>query len=333
MENTVNRLGEDLPVPIVPDDILTRFHVAGISDTRFSRCARLLQSIWRERRGLESGVHKPKGRRSRRLGSLLAPGAARTGTTFASPEIARMVRHEVAYREYGALIDERRLWANLLSSQTLTFNLFGAAKLDLDFASRLFARLLPNDVAHVQHVGFEHSPGRGDPRYLSDYTAFDAFLRATGPNGEPVFVGIEVKYAESMQRPERADVGRLRELASQCNIFREADLDALLAEPFAQLTAEHLLARLCAEQLGPEARAVFVVISPIENREAAGIIECYRAMLVQEELSVSFQALSLESVVQSITEVGEQALADYLTERYLDLTPIHNLIAAWEPDA
>ena len=47
-------------LPIVPADILDRFHANEPFDTRFSSCARLLQSIWRDRRGFPVGEITPK---------------------------------------------------------------------------------------------------------------------------------------------------------------------------------------------------------------------------------------------------------------------------------
>ena len=108
------------PLPIVPADILERFHVNEPYDTRFASGARLLQSIWRERRGLPVGKIKPEKGRRRPLGSRLTPEVARTGVNFLTPEIAKLARRESVYREYGAFIEEERLWGNLLSSQPLS---------------------------------------------------------------------------------------------------------------------------------------------------------------------------------------------------------------------
>ena len=150
------------PIPIVPADILDRFHVNEPYDTRFASGARLLQSIWRERQGLPVGKIKPERGRRRSLGSRLTPEVARNGANFLTPEIAKLVRREAAYREYGAFIEEERLWGNLLSSQPLTFNLFGRAKLDRSLGSKLFRAVLPDFVALHETIRFETSPGRGD---------------------------------------------------------------------------------------------------------------------------------------------------------------------------
>ena len=129
-------------LPIVPEDVLRRFNVDELGDTRFSACARLLQSIWRVRRDLQLGRHPGLNQRSRKLGSRLSGMAARTGANFLTPDIAKIVRKEAAYREIGALIEEQRLWGNLLSSQALTFNLFARLTTDKKVASRFWSKLV-----------------------------------------------------------------------------------------------------------------------------------------------------------------------------------------------
>ena len=193
------------PLPIVPADILDRFHAKEPFDTRFSSCARLLQSIWRDRRGFPIGAITPKEGPRRRSGSRLTPAVAQRGFNFLTRDIAKLVRQEAAYREYGAMFDEERLWGNLLSSQPLVFNLFGPAKLDPAFGTRLFRALLPDFVAELQTIHFETSPGRGDERFTGDRTAFDLVAVITTPRGTPGVIGIEVKFVEFDELPRTAN--------------------------------------------------------------------------------------------------------------------------------
>ncbi len=320
-------------LPIVPKDVLKQYFVENVNDTRFSSCARLLQSIWRDRRQLELGRYKPLRGKSRRLGSRLAPPVARTGVSFLTPDIAKVARIEAAYREIGALIDERRLWENLLSSQALTFNLFGRAKLDRDYACRLCQQLLPGFLAEVSWVAFEHSPGRGDPRLLGDYTAFDVFVMGAGADGAPAFIAIEVKYSESLRQPPRSQTERYRELTREYALHLDPEAPGLLAEPFAQLTAEHLLAAVIRAQLGKGARGAFAVIAPAANRDAWNALELYRQALVAKQPAVAFETWTLETVIKAICNAGDDTLAQRLHERYTDFTPIHALIEEWEPFA
>ena len=73
-----------------------------------------------------------------------------------------MARRESVYREIGAMLDQERLWTNMLSSQPLCFNLCGGMKLDAAKATLCFPHLFPEYVATVEGIYFEHSPGRGN---------------------------------------------------------------------------------------------------------------------------------------------------------------------------
>lgn len=317
-------------IPVVPADILERFSVHGFKDTRFASCVRLLQAIWRERRGLEIGTFITADGELRALGSRISEPAARAGFAFLAPDIAKTVRREVAYREIGALIEERRVWGNLLSSQALTFNLFARASSDREYATRLFATLLPGIIDEVQSVVFEHSPGRGDHSFLGDNTAFDLFVRGIGPTGCAAFASLELKYADSMGQRSRTS-RRYFELARAHGLHLDPTATRLFLEPLAQLTAEHLLAATTLESLGNDARGCFMIIAPSGNREVWSAIETYRRSLAPEPLSVPFISVTLEAVIGAIGEAGDIALADALRERYTDFSPIHALIEDWEP--
>lgn len=321
----------NIHLPLVPRDILQEHHVFEAGDTRFASCARLLQSLWRAGLGLAAGRHRGRDGRLRVLGSRLDPADARRGRNFLTPDIARLARRAVAYREYGALIDEQRLWENLLSSQPLTFNLFALCQVDEERRHRLFERLFPGFFAKVEKLAFEHSPGRGDPRYLGDYTAFDLFVSGTGPDGRPAFIAIEVKYSEDMRQPGRSGSARYRELTRACALHLDPEAPSLLTGHLAQLTAEHLLAALIREQWGQGAHGLFVTIAPAANREAWYAVELYRSMLDRRPDGVPFMALALEDVIAAVGEAGDPDLSARLHARYTDFSPVHRLIDDWEP--
>jgi hypothetical protein len=143
---------------------------------------------------LPIGAYTIKLGRARKLGSRLTAKMGEAGRNFLTPETARLVRREVAYREIGAFIDEERLRTNLLSSMPLAFNLFGPLKLDLTLATRVLRQLLPDFAGKITQLGFEHAPGRGDPAYTGDHTAFDVLLRYRTPEDRSGCLAIEVKY-------------------------------------------------------------------------------------------------------------------------------------------
>ncbi|WP_347986300.1 hypothetical protein [Methylomonas sp. AM2-LC] len=104
-------------IPLVPASILKTYKVNEPNDSRFTSAARLLQALWSEEKGFPIGVYRTVKGKIRKLGSRLDAKCPKEGNNFLSPEIAKL-----AYREIGAMIEQERLWKNLLSSQPLCFN-------------------------------------------------------------------------------------------------------------------------------------------------------------------------------------------------------------------
>jgi hypothetical protein len=203
-----------------------------------------LQSLWRAEKGLPVGTYTRPDGTTYRLGSLITEKAGETGANFLLPEIARLARREVAYREPGALIEERRLWCNLLSSMPLTFNLLGLLRLDPKLATKMLRGLCPDlNSATAEAVLFEHSPGRGAAELTGDHTAFDAMLIYAKPDGSRGFVAIEVKYAESAGDGQRDLRPRYGELASLAALHVDPSDQALTSGPLQQFYRQHLLAQ------------------------------------------------------------------------------------------
>src|SRR6476469_1028948 len=103
-------------LPLIPEAVLRKHRVFEQFDSRFKRCARLLQALWREAQQLPIGTHDAPDGKQRPIRSLLSASAADGGRNFLSPQIAHVARREMAYQERGAIIDQRRLYGNLLSS-------------------------------------------------------------------------------------------------------------------------------------------------------------------------------------------------------------------------
>jgi len=305
-------------VPLLPEALLRQHHIFEPLDHRFRSAARLLQSIWRQDRELPIGSYKV-GTKRKKLGSRISPTAARAGANFMLPAIAWLVRRELAYREPAAMIDEPRLYGNLLSSMPLAFNVFGLLKLDLSFACRVLGELFPDLAgAKVQAVLFEHSPGRGDPALTGDRSAFDVFLRYETSAGSRGFVAIEMKYSESCQEPVAAIRPRYDDLADVSGLFVDARKPALKANPCQQLYREHLLAQAMLMR-GDYDEGRFVVIAPQLNTLVASAVASYKAELnAAGEDQVGFASITLEDTIIAIAMAGEEEYATRLYRRYCD---------------
>lgn len=313
-------------LPLIPSHILKRYKVEDVGDTRFRACARLLQALWREERGLPIGVHQPTQGQERALGSRLDAASARAGRNFLTHHIAKVARYESVYREPGAFIDEDRLWHNMLSSQPLCFNLFGPMKLDDALSNRFWSKLFPARMAQVEQVLFEHSPGRGSAVYTDDNTAFDVLVSGRNAKGQRSFIAIEMKYSESMQEPVAGQRARYDELSEASALFKDHRHAALRGAPLQQLWREHLLCRAMLDQ-GDYKDGMLLVIHPARNADCADSVSAYRSHLVKEHgAQPAFGVLTLEQCVQALEEVGEGIFAKMLNDRYLDFDRITRLI-------
>lgn len=313
-------------IPLVPTAILKAHQVNEPGDTRFKAAARFLQSLWRDEKGLAIGTHhSPKGG-LRKLGSRLDAESAKRGGNFLSPDIAKLALRESVYREIGAVIEQERLWTNMLSSQPLCFNLFGGLKLDAEKANQFFRHILPDYVATVEGIYFEHSPGRGDPTFTNDNTAFDVFVVCATPEGKTGFVAIEVKYSETMAEPLAGLRPRYEELSRLSCIYKDPDAPALRENPLQQLWREHMLSRAMIHN-GLYSTGLFVVIHPEQNHQCRAGVITYQKHLTSSALKESgFAAITLEDCLATFRAIGDNETANALHGRYLDFGKVDQAI-------
>lgn len=226
--------------------------------------------------------------------------------------IREVVRAEVlgGGRSAGKLFGEPRIFNDLLSSQPLCFNLFGELKLDLALASRVLHRLVPDKIKTVHRIEFEHSPGRGDPRYTADRSAFDVYVEYENVAGEKGFLGIEAKYHEDLNDALAPHRERYDQVAFGLGSFHATRLAELRVKPVNQLWRDHMLAGSMLLADGWK-EGMFVVLYPAENTHAAAAIRRYQACLVDAS---TFGLWTLESFVDA--EIAGSWVGE-LRDRYL----------------
>jgi hypothetical protein len=315
------------PLPLLPPSLLRRYHCGEPSDTRFRSAARLRQSLWREEHGYACGRYIHPDGRACRLGSMISARVGQRGVNLIDTSLVPLVQWEIAYREVGAVIHTERLWNNLLTSQALTFNLFGPFKQRPALATAVMRRLVPDLVADVTEVLFEHSPGRGHPRYTADHTAFDVLVRCTTPQGRAAFIAIEVKFSEApggLASPERP---RYDALSREAGVYRDPDAPALRYAPIEQFWREQLLVTAML-RTGDYDDGRLLVIAPALNAECQTAITRYRHELISDDpAETRFQAITLEDLVTAIGCAGAHAVAERVSNRYLNLEPVHRALA------
>lgn len=261
--------------------------------TEFRRRLRLQQSRWREAHGHPAGtqpiVPKP-GRPSRAVGSRLPLDYAReTGANFVTDGARAAARERLAAVERNQSIDHQRIWADLLWSPALAFNLF----CDGD-AQRALA-------PGVTEVRFEHSPGWLDPAYLGSLRSFDALLELDDGG----VVAVDVKYHEraKAEQPKPENLGRYRKVAERSGAFAPGAIDELAGRSeLAVLWLEHLLLHsMLQHESGRWRSGRYVVVHPAGNSDVAGLCARYRDLLADDSTfaEVTLEELPLPDVVRN----------------------------------
>src|SRR5262249_37151799 len=108
--------------------------------TEFRRRLRYHQALWRESKGHPIGTQPSvprKGQASRLVGSRLPFDYAReTGANFIPPAALDAARVRTSFVEPHQSFDHQRLWADLLWSPSMSFNVFGDLAADEKLADR-----------------------------------------------------------------------------------------------------------------------------------------------------------------------------------------------------
>jgi hypothetical protein len=308
--------------PLDPE-FLRSHSVYVASDNAFQQRARLLQARWRERRGLPIGTRNNRSD-GEELGSRLAMPFARDSlANFISETAKQRVKDEVESpdRDKERLFAVPRIYCDLLSSQPLCFNLFAELDADRGLATNVLSSMLPGRVQRVHSIQFEYSPGRLDPKYLGNRSAFDVFVDYETPQGGRAFVGIEVKYQENMKVSRATMEGKpYHEVADLAGCFRDEQRYALENPPLQQLWLDHLLA-LSMRQVDDWESELFVVLAPALNARCASAVADYSACLSDTS---TFQYWTLEALHASIAEHSSAEWVEEFFERYLDFDALED---------
>jgi hypothetical protein len=194
--------------------------------TEFRRRLRYHQAQWREAHGYPIGSQpiapRPDDGPARLVGSRLQLAYARdTGANFLTAGALDAARARTSIIEPHQSLDHQRLWADLLSSVSMGFNLFGDLAAALGLADRAVHTWWPDVPGTVGDVRFAHSPGRLDPAWLGNLVAFDvAFVLDLGDGAQGI-VGVVTAYHQvnKPQPPKPSRLPRYREITETSGVF------------------------------------------------------------------------------------------------------------------
>lgn len=294
--------------------------------TSWRQAARRHQAEWRMARGLPVGlvtVPRTKAQkeagleaRARTIGSRIAADHARANNSnFLNDAVVAAVEARLRSRQPHETLDTTRLYADLLSSMPMCFNLFGPLHGDPDSAAKVVAAWFPDvsiSGAPVT-VGFEWSPGRRDPAFLGDRTAFDAVFHIG--EGRQHLIGVETKYHEHPMT-ERHTAGipaAYRRVAQQARLFkRPGSVEDIWNSDLEQVWRDHLLALSCQQHEDGWKKTKYVLVAPAGNPAWKPLVQRYRDLLT-DEAAQTVEYRSLESLL----DAKVLSHADVFRRRYL----------------
>lgn len=289
-------------------------HVAG--ENAWQQRARLAQSLWREDHGWDPGSRAQDyvDPTADRLGSRLSSADAEMGSNFLTRRAFDRAEFEVTHKESGALMSRARLQHDLLSSQPLCFSIFAELDNDPDLATRVLQELIP----HLRLTGiagpvlFEHSPGRGEPAYGGDASAFDVAIPYTSELGVGL-LAIEVKYHENLAQADRKTPD-FTGWFPECELQHAAQL---VRPPLVQLARDHRLARAVARNDASNypAGVTWVLLYPARNSAVSHAIASYRRLMPNAR---DITPITLEALVAACQRHTTDSWPELLRARYLD---------------
>lgn len=249
---------------------------------------------------------------------MLTVEDGRRGLNFLTPSIFESAKRRVA--QGTGMVEEFRLYCNMLSSQPMCFNLLGPQITDLDLATTLWKAVLPSEIERVTRVEIEWSP---EPRfeYLDDRTAFDAFVEYERPDGTSAFIGIETKLTEHFSAEHYDNPAYRRWMECGDAPWRTDAWNRVDAVMHNQLWRDHLLAvALRKHRDSKYGHGRLMLVRHPGDVECARIVDGYRSLLKPGD--DTFIDMPLDRIVDGWSKVigaEHRAWLDAFRLRYLDL--------------
>lgn len=141
------------------------------------------------------------------------------------------------------------LYANMLRSEHIGYNLFVPFKSDLQFCKNVFNDLLNGQIKSIDMIKMEYAP-YPNYKYLNDKTAFDTYIEYTHSDNQKGIIGIEVKYTEHEYRikhgsKQEADIlnkiSRYYIINEKCDLYSPNTIEKLTSDKFRQIWRNQLL--------------------------------------------------------------------------------------------
>ena len=271
--------------------------------TAFRRRVRLHQARWREANGHPIGtqpIRPSAGADARLVGSRIPLDHAReTGANYLTPAALDAMQARLAAKEAHQSLSEQRLWADLLWSPAMSFNLFGDLASDLALADRAVHTWWPDAPGTVSEVRFHHSPGWLDDEYLGNLVGFDvAFVLDRGDGTRGVLAAATPYHDRTFrQAPKPTRLARYVEVTEASRAMRSGWLDAVNGTELVHTWLGHILVHSMLQHPSRTwSWGRYAVIHPAGSADFVDASARYRDLLADD---ATFASVTVEELLDS----------------------------------
>jgi hypothetical protein len=222
---------------------------------------------------------------------------------------------------------KQQLYANLLRSEHIPFNVFVPFRTEKGLFASVMAEVAGLRVGELKCICIEHAPEPASD-YLDDKTSFDVFCECVDASGDPFFLGIEVKYTErgySIGKKEdrlcKDPQSRYNTITKEAQLYKSEFLENLKTDKFRQVWRNHLLAESIMRN-GESNHRYYksILLYPSGNQHISEVVREYKSFLL-EPRAESFMGITFEDLFASIEKHAESPKAKdwvaYLKRRYI----------------
>lgn len=289
----------------------------------------MLQSKWRNKKGYPIASNDG----TTNYGHFMETGfAVNEKANFLTENIRKLVIETLETKE----IVQEYIYENLFSSKSLSYNLFGELNFNHDLATSLFKNVFPKavsrfseklpEIGKVTSVLFDHSPYKTNNNFAEAPSYFDVFIEYISNDGKKGFIGIDVKYAETLlEETEKAsEISKKYEhnylkLATE-DLFLQEHLDKFKKPPLFQLWHKHLLSlSILRNHLYEE--GFFLFLFPNGNEECYKEASQYRSLQKfpyrWDEHRTGYYWRFLDEFIEHLDKLVDENWTKELIERYL----------------
>ncbi|MGE5437731.1 MAG: PGN_0703 family putative restriction endonuclease [Syntrophothermus sp.] len=216
------------------------------------------------------------------------------------------------------------LYANMLRSEHIPYNLFIPLNNDLVYCSKVFNEILNKTIYKISPVIIEHSP-RPSKNYLNDRTSFDFYFVYIHMDGSKGAIGIEVKYTEREYKlkPDSAEALHVNnpdsiyyKITNQSDIYKFERINNLKDDNFRQLWRNQLLGETILLKEKNIKYFTSIINYPKTNSHFEKICKKYKDLLQDKFISITYEEY-LSICKQHCPSNDFLNWIEYLKKRYI----------------